>query len=73
MKFINTIGNLKQTIKDTLTLKIKCGENLHWQIDVECTLHCKMKSHTGYGFKLGKVSISISRTMQKINSRSSTE
>ena len=73
VKLIKTIGNLTQTIKDILTLKGECGENLHWRIDVECALHYKMKSHTGYGFKLGKGSISSSRTMQKINSRSSNK
>ena len=73
MKLIKTLGHLKQTLNDILTLEADDTGNLHWHIDTEFAVHYDMKSHTGSTFTLGKGSISSSSTKQKINSRSSTE
>ena len=72
-KNLKTLGFLKGTINDVLTLEADDTQTLTWYIDAAFAVHPDMKSHTGAIFTLGKGAIISDSTKQKVNTRSSTE
>lgn len=73
MKLTKTLGHLKHTIEETLTLEADDTGNLHWCIDAAFEVCNHMKSHTGSTFTTGKGVISSISEKQKVNNMSSTE
>jgi hypothetical protein len=72
-KLLRTLGFLKYTKNDVLTLVADDEQALYWMIDAAFAVHPDMKSHTGGTFSLGKGAIHADSVKQKTNSRSSTE
>ena len=70
---VRTLGFLKETRDDILTLEADDTQILTWYVDAAFAVHPDMKSHTGMVFTLGKGAIISSSTKQKVNARSSTE
>ena len=70
---VRTLGFLKETRDDILTLEADDTQILAWYVDAVFAVHPDMKSHTGMVFTLGKGAIISSSTKQKVNARSSTE
>ena len=72
-KLVRTLGFLKGTRDEILTLEADDTHILTWYVDAAFAVHSDMKSHTGMVFTLGKGAIISSSTKQKVNARSSTE
>ena len=72
-KLARTLGFLKGTRDEILTLEADDTHILTWYVDAAFAVHSDMKSHTGMVFTLGKGAIISSSTKQKVNARSSTE
>ena len=71
-KLVRTLGFLKGTRDEILTLEADDIQILTWCVDAVFAVHPDMKSHTGMVFTLEKGEI-ISSSTQKVNARSSTE
>ena len=72
-KLVRSMGYLKGTKNEILTLEPNVRLILMWYIDAAFTVPNVMKSHTGMIFTLGKGAVFANSIIQKTNLRSSTE
>ena len=72
-KLARVIRYLRQTLNIVLTLESDKTHIVKWWIDASFAVHGDMRSHTGATMAMGKGSLYLTSTRQKINTKSSTE